>query len=163
MPPRPARTIVTGDPVPLQSIRSLHRVVFAAVLFTTPALSAQTTPGPVPADRLPVFQSFPARYHPQGLEDRDGFVLLQFIVGTDGRVDSSSIQVVRATDGRFIEAAKLMALESQYAPGVERGSPTAIMIQQPYRFRGGQVRCSRVVTATRHPLCADFTTASEGP
>jgi hypothetical protein len=135
----------------------------AAVLFTAPAVSAQTTPGPAPADRMPVFQSFPTRYHPQGLEDRDGFVLLQFIVDTDGGVDTSSIQVVRATDGRFIEAARLMALESRYAPGLQRGSPARLMIQQPYRFRGGQVRCARLSTATRHPQCADSTTASEGP
>jgi hypothetical protein len=71
--------------------------------------------------------------------------------------------VVRATDGRFIEAAKLMALESSYAPGMEHGSPARAMIQQPYRFRGGQVRCTRVVTVTRYPQCADSTAAREGP
>jgi hypothetical protein len=156
---------MTHDSIPCLGARSLIRLAWTvAVLLPAPALSAQATPpGPASADRLPAFQSLPARYHPQDLEDRDGFVLLQFIVDTGGRVDTSSIQVVRATDGRFIEAAKLMALESSYTPGMEHGSPARAMIQQPYRFRGGQVRCTRVVTVTRYPQCADSTAAREGP
>jgi len=139
-------------------------VLGVAVILAAPALAAQTsTPGPGPGDRLPVLQTSQVRYHPKGLEDRDGFVLLQFIVDTGGRVDSASIQVVRATDGRFIAAARLMALAARYTPGIERGAPARIMIQQPYRFTGGEVRCAYVVTATGHPQCADSTTAREGP
>lgn len=134
----------------------------AGLVLAPRSLAAQVTAsGVVPNDRLPAFQSLPARYHPQGLEGQGGFVLLQFVVDTGGRVDTATIQVVRATDGRFIAAAKLMAVESRYAPGTERGIPARVMIQQPYRFKAGTV-CSRVVTTGRHPQCADSASAKEG-
>jgi outer membrane biosynthesis protein TonB len=116
----------------------------------------ETAPGAPSPDRPPILQPPAVRYHPQGLEQQEGgFVLLQFVVDPAGRVDTSTIQVVRASDGRYIEAALLTAAGSSYSPGLERGRPIRVMIQQLFRFEAGGTRCEQVIVPVRHPQCVD--------
>ncbi len=153
----------TGSTFPPMQRHSRGLAFTAGLLLAAPSLGAQTAVSDTgPGDRLPAFQSRPVQYTPQGLEGQDGFVLLQFVVDTGGRVDTATIQIVRATDGRFIEAARLMAGESSYESGIEGGSPARVMIQQMYRFNAGTAKCARVITPHRRPLCADSVAAPEG-
>jgi protein TonB len=63
-----------------------------------------------------------------------GQVVLQFIVGPDGAVDVSSIQVQSADDDRLQEPAKKGLAQIQFVPGEVDGQPVATRVVFPVRF-----------------------------
>ena len=78
----------------------------------------------------------PKPVYPAALRGRGitGMVALQFVVGCTGRVDSSSVRVMRATDSAFIRPAIEVVLKSRYRPALLRGRKVAVPIEQIVRF-----------------------------
>ena len=61
-----------------------------------------------------VQSSYPAKLRTAGV---DGTVQVQFVVGADGKVESSSIQVVAATVPALGDAAREVASKLEFKPG----------------------------------------------
>jgi len=65
-------------------------------------------------------------------EGIEGVVFLQFVVGTDGRVED--VTVVRGVDPRLDQAARRAVAETSFTPGQHRGEPVAVRLSLPVRF-----------------------------
>ena len=78
----------------------------------------------------------PKPVYPPALRARrlTGMVALRFVVGCTGRVDSSSVRVMQATDSAFIRPAIEVVLKSTYRPAVLRGRKVAVPMEQIVRF-----------------------------
>ena len=77
----------------------------------------------------------PARY-PEMLRQAgvEGVVLLDFIIDATGRVDSSSLTVVRSTNRAFEGPSMEVIRRSMYTPGENDGIPVAVRVQQQIGF-----------------------------
>lgn len=66
-----------------------------------------------------------------------GSAELQFVIGRDGRVDTTSVRVTHATHPAFGEAARigLASPECRYTPGSYRGVPVRVLVRQRATFR----------------------------
>jgi len=64
-----------------------------------------------------------------------GEVLAQFVVGTDGRVDVSTLKVIRSSDPRFTQAIRDALPSMRFAPATVGGSKVKQLIQQPFVFQ----------------------------
>lgn len=66
-----------------------------------------------------------------------GSAELQFVIGRDGRVDTTSVRVTHATHPAFGEAARigLASPECRYTPGSYRGEPVRVLVRQRATFR----------------------------
>ncbi len=66
-----------------------------------------------------------------------GSAELQFVIGRDGRVDTTSVKVTQATHPAFGEAARigLASPECRYTPGSYRGAPVRVLVRQRATFR----------------------------
>jgi TonB family protein len=119
--------------------------------------------GTAQAQQLPRLISWPVRYHPKALQDHGATVVLQFIVSASGRVDTMSIQVVRSTDPRFNEAARLTAISLTYDPARSKGSAVQLLVQQAITFESDRQGCAFTITPLVQPLCVDSTPWQGGP
>ncbi len=63
-----------------------------------------------------------------------GFVLLDFVIDANGRVDSSSITVLESTNGAFVAPATDVIQRSIYQPGELDGKPVSVQVQQRIGF-----------------------------
>ncbi len=64
----------------------------------------------------------------------DGVVQVRFVVGTNGRAEPNSIQVVSSTNKAFEQAAIDVIRQSRFSPAMMRGSPVRQLVQQTVRF-----------------------------
>lgn len=66
-----------------------------------------------------------------------GSAELQFVIGRDGRVDTTSVRLTQATHPAFGEAARigLASPECRYTPGIYRGEPVRVLVRQRATFR----------------------------
>lgn len=64
----------------------------------------------------------------------DGVVQLRFVVGTNGRVEANSIQVVSSTNKAFEQPAIDAIRLSRFSPAMMRGTPVRQLVQQTIRF-----------------------------
>lgn len=64
----------------------------------------------------------------------EGVVQLRFVVGTNGRVEANSIQVVSSTNKAFEQAAIDAIRLSRFSPAKMRGTPVRQLVQQSIRF-----------------------------
>lgn len=64
----------------------------------------------------------------------EGVVQLRFVVGTNGRVEANSIQVVSSTNKAFEQAAIDVIRQSRFSPAKMRGQPVRQLVQQTVRF-----------------------------
>jgi TonB family protein len=134
------------------------RLISLALLATVglPALlSAQET-------RPPALLSAPVRYYPKALQDLSGRVVLQFVVQVSGRVDSSSIRVISATDPHFIDAARFTALAMTFDPARSKGAAVKMLVQQPISFTPRTQGCTAIITPVLTPLCVDSSVVLPG-
>jgi len=81
---------------------------------------------PIP-DVFPVLVDMPTPVYPAllrraGIEDR---VILRALVDVQGRVDTSSVLVVQATDPQFVLAARQALRQARFRPGRFAGKPMA--------------------------------------
>jgi protein TonB len=90
----------------------------------------------VQVDRVVELIVQPALRYPPALEHLavPGTVVLEFVVGVDGRVEPGSVKVVEATDPRFVSAAATVARGSVFRPGELGGRKVRQLVRQRYRF-----------------------------
>jgi hypothetical protein len=62
-------------------------------------------------------------------------VELQFIIGTDGRVEPASVSVLGHTSAVFDESATRMVIGSVYRPGRRNGSTIRVLVRQGVSFK----------------------------
>jgi TonB family protein len=62
-------------------------------------------------------------------------VELQFIIGTDGRVEPASVTVLGHTSAVFDESAKHMVTGSVYRPGRRNGATIRVRVRQGVSFK----------------------------
>jgi TonB family protein len=75
---------------------------------------------------------YPTDLRAQGVE---GEVLVQFIVGTDGRIDPESFRVLKATLPEFEEAVRAALPALRFVPAEVKGVPVKQLVQQPFVFQ----------------------------
>ncbi|MDF1505104.1 energy transducer TonB, partial [Roseisolibacter sp. H3M3-2] len=66
---------------------------------------------------------------------REGEVLVQFVVDTAGRVESSTIEILRADAPDFAAAVRETLPGMRFHPGRVGGRPVKQLVQQPFAFR----------------------------
>jgi len=64
----------------------------------------------------------------------EGRVLVTAVVGTDGRVEPGSVEVVESTNRAFDLPSKRLVERSVFRPGKVRGEPVRTLIQLPIQF-----------------------------
>ena len=64
----------------------------------------------------------------------EGNVVLEFVVDTLGRVDETTITVLRATNQAFVAPAIVVITESLFRPGRVRGRAVRVLVQQLVGF-----------------------------
>jgi len=78
----------------------------------------------------------------------EGWVTLEALVDTNGRVDRASIRVLSSTDPRFETPAIEMLTGTRFRPGYREGSPVAALVRVPVRFHvGSALRDSEAAAA----------------
>jgi periplasmic protein TonB len=87
-------------------------------------------------DELPEPMDQPHPRYPDGLRRAgvSGLVQLQYVVGSDGRVDERSVRVLVSSHPGFLLAAFQALRESRFKPARRAGRPTAVLVQQTIRF-----------------------------
>ncbi len=88
-------------------------------------------------DELPERLSGPALRYPSRLRRAgiEGAVVLEFIVGLDGRVETNSIVSGEGVRSEFVDAATQLIRKSIYRPGRIAGTRVRVRVQQRIRFR----------------------------
>lgn len=111
----------------LPAIASAQGKVYAAEELTTkPKVQSMTRTAQL------VQRSYPDKLKAAGV---DGTVQVQFVIGTDGKVIPSSIEVVAATVPALGDAAKEVAAKLEFEPGKVDGSPVSTRVLLPIVYK----------------------------
>jgi protein TonB len=91
---------------------------------------------PTDVDVLPLLTSPLQPHYPEVLRRTgvSGEVLLEYVVGSTGRVDSSSVRIVRSSHPGFSSAALQALAGARFRPALRSGRPAAVRVQQTIRF-----------------------------
>ena len=79
----------------------------------------------------PGVRSYPVAYEQEKV---GGVVILEFVIDTLGRVDSSSVTTLHATTRKFAAAAQKTLLTSRFQPALMCGQRVAMKAQQRFTF-----------------------------
>ena len=112
------------------SIAAAQEKVYAAEELTTrPKLSSASRTAQL------VQKSYPEKLRSAGV---DGTVQVQFIIGPDGKVESSSIEVIHASVPALADAANEVAGKIEFSPGKVNDAPvrTRVLLPIVYKARG---------------------------
>ena len=93
--------------------------------------------GTIDVDELPELKGdFRPRY-PEALRHAglSGVVQLQYVIGSDGRMDDRSIRVLSSSHPAFLFAALQALRDARFKPARRGGRPTSVLVQQTIRFR----------------------------
>lgn len=93
---------------------------------------SEDAPGVASPERL----SFPIPAYPRLLLEAgvEGTVVSKFIIGTDGRVEAGSVEILESTNRAF-EAPTRHAIETAlFRPGRMNGEAVRVRVQMPMRF-----------------------------
>ena len=74
---------------------------------------------------------YPAMLREAGIEGR---VEAQFVVGTDGRAEPGSIEIVSSTNKAFEAPTRYAIQNAVFRPGRVDGKPVRVLIRMPVRF-----------------------------
>jgi periplasmic protein TonB len=87
-------------------------------------------------DVLPQLTSHLQPHYPEALRRAgvSGQVLLEYIIGSNGWVDSSSVRVLLTSHPEFTDAAREALRSVQFRPGRRSGQPVAVLVRQTIRF-----------------------------
>ncbi len=87
-------------------------------------------------DERPRRISGPMPRYPEVLRQAgvEGNVVLEFVVDTLGRVEESTIRVIRATNQAFVASAIVVIKKSVFRPARVRGSAVRVLVQQSVGF-----------------------------
>jgi protein TonB len=79
----------------------------------------------------------PAPRYPESLRSAgiSGDVLMRFIVGTNGRVESNSIEIVSSPNPAFAEAVRTSLLNSRFRPAEVGGHAVRQLVEQSFTFK----------------------------
>lgn len=86
------------------------------------------------ADEAPVLLRAGRMVVPAGIAVVPAQVEVQFIIGTDGRVEADSVTVLSSTSRVFDAAARAMIVASGYRPGRRNGTPVRVLARQGVIF-----------------------------
>ena len=112
------------------SVAAAQDKIYAAEELTTkPKLASSARTAQL------VQKSYPAKLRDAGV---DGTVQVQFIIGADGKVESSSVEVLSASVPALAEAAKEVAAKIEFSPGKVNDAPvrTRVLLPIVYKARG---------------------------
>jgi protein TonB len=101
-------------------------VVSMADLTTPPALASAQQAATL------IQQSYPDRLQRRGI---GGEVVLEFVIGADGKVEESTVEVVSASISGLADAAKSVIGRVRFTPGKVNGQPVRTQIQFPIEYR----------------------------
>jgi periplasmic protein TonB len=75
-------------------------------------------------------------YYPEALRRTgvSGQVLLEYVIGSSGWVDSSSVQVLRSSHPAFSDAAREALRGMHFRPARRSGRPVMVLVRQAIRF-----------------------------
>ncbi len=87
-------------------------------------------------DERPERLSGPPLQYPAALREAGigGFVVIEFVINTTGRVDPSSIRIVRSSHAAFESPARDAVRTSLFRPGRVRGMAVRVLVQQQIDF-----------------------------
>ena len=75
-------------------------------------------------------------YPPELLgEGIEGYVIVRYVVGSDGRADSSSLAVLTTTHRGFADAVRAALPYMRFTPARVDGRPVRQLVEQPFRFQ----------------------------
>jgi TonB family protein len=105
-------------------------------VLTSAAALGGALPENTPGLELPERVSFPPLVYPKELLDAgvEGSVLASFVVGTDGRAEPGSIQILGASHPAFEASARDGIEKAVYRPGRLNGATVRVQVQVPLRF-----------------------------
>lgn len=105
------------------------KIYTAEELTTKPKLASSTRTAQL------VHQSYPPKLRSAGV---DGTVQLQFVIGVDGKVEGSSVEVISASVPAFADAAREVASKIEFSPGKVNDEPvrTRVLLPIVYKARG---------------------------
>jgi len=63
-----------------------------------------------------------------------GQVMLEYVVESTGRVDSSSVRVLLSSNPEFTDAVREALRSVRFLPGLRSGQPVAVVVRQTIRF-----------------------------
>lgn len=126
----------------------------AASAASAPALLPSTTPDNYPTSETPPYFDFqvtqPATMAPGSkgptypaelrAAKKQGQVLAQFVVNTDGTVDMSTIKILKTDDEQFSTAVRGALSEMRFSPATLGGKNVRQLLQQPFMFSMGDNR-----------------------
>ena len=122
-----------ADTMPLRNVLS---AVLDTIRRTSPAGAPMpATPGEV--DTPPRVIACTQSPVPAALAGVDGVVSLMYVVDTAGRAEPASIRVLEATRRGFVDAAVSTIGSCTFRPGVQRGAPVRVLVQQRIGFHPG--------------------------
>ncbi len=116
-------------PLRLRMTSGPGRAARARVLFISRVPRVRAT------DAAPVGDNPTPRYpENERTANVNGFVLAQFVVGANGRVQPGTIDVVQATSRAFMEAALDVIEKLRFMPATVAGCAVAQQVRYPVRF-----------------------------
>lgn len=75
--------------------------------------------------------SYPDEMRSRG---KTGDVIVQYVVDTTGRVDPSTVEIIKATDNAFANSVKSVLPEMRFFPAETGGRRVRQLVQQSFRF-----------------------------
>lgn len=103
----------------------------AAGLSNQPYFEFQVEEGASPSGGNPV-PEYPTSMRESGMTGR---VVVQFVVGTNGRVEAGSIKVLESTNSAFAAAVREVLPRHRFSPAKIGGRAVRQIVQQPFVFR----------------------------
>ena len=87
-------------------------------------------------DEPPIRLSGPPPVYPPLLRDAEieGLVVVEVVVGLDGRPEPRSFKIIESSDRAFEQSARDAVLGSSYQPGRMRGQVVRVLVRQPIQY-----------------------------
>ncbi|HTO73126.1 MAG TPA: energy transducer TonB, partial [Gemmatimonadales bacterium] len=88
-------------------------------------------------DEPPEMLSHPTLLYPPSLRNTgaQSEVWLTYVVGTDGKAEPDSYEVMMFDDSRFVDEAIKVVSGAKFRPGMQSGQPVRTLVNQPVIFR----------------------------
>ncbi|MDH3495142.1 MAG: energy transducer TonB [Gemmatimonadota bacterium] len=67
-------------------------------------------------------------------DGRQGWVVFDFVVNADGRVNQKLVRLVAASDSVFVAPAEQAVRAARFAPAIKGGEPVAKLVRLPVHF-----------------------------
>jgi TonB family protein len=122
--------------MPRLHLARLVAQALALMAFGAAACATHRVETTVAFDEAPQPLWGPPLAYPESLMQArvEGSVTLQALVDTNGRIDRTSVRVLRSTNPGFEAPAVDMLLGTRFRPAYREGSPTVALIEIPVRF-----------------------------